>query len=78
MEYDQNIFFEKKIENINEIVLLRDNWRVSWFVVDGVPHIQLMEKLKNLFKIHQLMMENIIYTTQKPKAEEYPEHLFMY
>lgn len=77
MEYDQNTFSEKKIENISEIVLSKENEKVSWFVVDGVHDIQLMEKLQNLFNIHPLAMEDIVHTTQRPKAEEYPEHLFI-
>lgn len=60
-----------------KIVLSKENERVSWFVVVGVHDIQLMEKLQNLFNVHPLTMEDIVHTTQRPKAEEYPEHLFI-
>jgi magnesium transporter len=77
MEYDNNTFSEKKIENINEIVLSKQSDKISWIIVDGVHDIQLMEAIQNLFNIHPLAMEDIVHTTQRPKAEEYPEHLFI-
>jgi magnesium transporter len=77
MEYDNNTFSEKKIENINEIVLSKQSDKISWIIVDGVHDIQLMEAIQNLFNIHPLAMEDIVHTTQRPKAEEYPGHLFI-
>lgn len=77
IEYDQNSFLEKKIINLNEILFSKDNEKVSWITIDGVHDIQLMEKIQEYFTIHPLAMEDIVHTTQRPKAEEYPRQLFI-
>lgn len=77
IEYDQNSFTEKKIDNLNEILFSKENEKVSWITIDGVHDIQLMERIQSYFNIHPLAMEDIVHTTQRPKAEEYPDQLFI-
>lgn len=76
-EYDQNSVSEKKVEDLREILLSKENNKVSWVIVEGVHDIELMEKIQNYFNIHPLAMEDIVHTTQRPKAEEYQDKLFI-
>lgn len=75
MEYDQSSFTEKKVLDLKEISLSDE--KISWVIVDGVHDIQLMEKIQSYFDIHPLAMEDIVHTTQRPKAEEYQNQLFI-
>lgn len=77
IEYDQNSFTEKKIDKLDEILFSKENEKVSWITIDGVHDIQLMEKIQNYFNIHPLAMEDIVHTTQRPKAEDYQDKLFI-
>lgn len=77
IEYDQNSYLEKKIDNLNEILFSKANEKVSWITIDGVHDIKLMEKIQSYFNVHPLAMEDIVHTTQRPKAEEYPDQLFI-
>lgn len=77
LEYDQNSFIEKQIDNIDNILISKENEKVSWINVEGVHDIQLMEKIQSYFNIHPLAMEDIVHTTQRPKAEEYSDQLFI-
>lgn len=77
IEYDQNSYLEKKIDDLNEILFSKENEKVSWITIDGVHEIKLMEKIQSYFNIHPLAMEDIVHTTQRPKAEEYQEQLFI-
>ncbi|MCX8105768.1 MAG: magnesium/cobalt transporter CorA [Ignavibacterium album] len=77
LEYDQNSFIEKQIDNIDDILISKENEKVSWINVEGVHDIQLMEKIQSYFNIHPLAMEDIVHTTQRPKAEEYSDQLFI-
>ncbi len=76
-EYDKDTFSERNINDITEIKTSLENDKVSWILVDGVHNIELMEKFQNYFNIHPLAMEDIVHTTQRPKAEEYQEQLFI-
>ncbi len=76
-EYDKDTFSERNVNDITEIKTSLENDKASWILVDGVHNIELMEKFQNYFNIHPLAMEDIVHTTQRPKAEEYQEQLFI-
>jgi magnesium transporter len=50
---------------------------VSWINVDGLHDIKMISKLGNLFEIHPLMLEDILNTKHRPKAEEFSNLLLL-
>ena len=50
---------------------------VTWINVDGLADIALIEAVGKLFNIHQLALEDVINVHQRPKVEEFDEHLFI-
>lgn len=49
----------------------------QWVVVNGVHDPKTMEILGESFEIHPLVMEDIMSTDQRPKVEEYQNHLYI-
>ncbi|SFN27890.1 magnesium/cobalt transporter CorA [Proteiniclasticum ruminis] len=47
-----------------------------WLNLDEEDPV-LLKKICELFKIHQLVQEDILLKGQRPKVEEYPHHLFI-
>lgn len=50
---------------------------VRWIDVEGVHDVELLKRLGEQFRIHQLVMEDILQTAQRPKMEEYGDFLFL-
>jgi magnesium transporter len=50
--------------------------RVNWFNVDGLSDVTIIEKLQTHFCLHSLLVDDIL-SDQRPKAEEYEDHLFV-
>ncbi|MCB9233553.1 MAG: magnesium/cobalt transporter CorA [Bacteroidia bacterium] len=50
--------------------------QVTWINVDGVHQPEIVEAIGNHFGLHQLVMEDILNTRQRPKAEDYGEYIY--
>lgn len=50
---------------------------VTWINVNGLSQTDQIEKLGKHFKLHPLILEDIVDTNQRPKIDEYPEYLFI-
>ena len=51
--------------------------RVTWINIDGLSLTDQIEKLGNNYKLHPLILEDIVDTSQRPKIDEYPDYLFV-
>lgn len=51
--------------------------KVIWYNVDGLHDPNLMMKFRDFWKIHPLIMEDVMNTGQRSKVEEIDEHLFV-
>ena len=61
---------------VEELADLRGRWPVLWIDVVGVGHAESVEAIGSLFGLHRLALEDVINVHQRPKVEEYPDHLF--
>ena len=77
IDYDDTSFTEKQNESINECFPLRDNAAATWINIDGVHQIENIEKVGEYFKIHPLVLEDIMNTGQRPKMEDFDNYLFI-
>ncbi len=50
---------------------------VTWVNIEGVSQLSLMQKIGDCFDIHPLVLEDIVNSEQRPKAEEYETFLFV-
>lgn len=50
---------------------------VTWVDVYGLGNIDLIKTIGERFDIHELALEDIINVHQRPKLEEYDDHLFI-
>jgi len=77
IDYDQENFEEKQIESVDDILKYKDNDTITWVIIEGLVNVEIVEKIGTLFGIHQLVLEDILNTHQRPKFEEYDDHLFI-
>ena len=54
-----------------------DATRVTWIDVQGLADVETLRAIGDLFGLHPLALEDVVNTPQRPKVEEFEEHLFV-
>jgi len=75
--YSGSSFREAKVANIKEAVSLRDKSLVTWLNIDGVHQPEIIEQVGKQFGIHPLVLEDIVYTEQRPKIDDLDYYIFV-
>ena len=77
IDYSKGKFEEKRIQSIDEILDYKDSETVTWVIIEGLADVNIVERIGAIFGIHQLVLEDILNTNQRPKFEEYDDHLYI-
>jgi magnesium transporter len=77
IDYYGDYFQEKHVETIEEVFQFSDTSTTTWINLDGIHQLDLIEKLGKHFKIHPLVLEDIVNTGQRPKMEDFGDYLFI-
>ncbi|MEX0714353.1 MAG: magnesium/cobalt transporter CorA [Pirellulales bacterium] len=52
-------------------------WPVTWVNVEGLGDAATIRELGRLFALHPLALEDVVNVHQRPKVEQYGDHLFV-
>ena len=77
IDYDENQYDEREIKNIEDCFPYKDSPSISWINIDGVHQVDVIEKLGAHFVLHPLLQEDVVNTHQRPKFDEFDDHLFI-
>ena len=77
IDYSKDVLQEAQIESVEELLRFRDSDTVTWVIVEGLANVDVVERIGEIFGIHQLVLEDILNTHQRPKFEEYEGYLFI-
>jgi magnesium transporter len=77
IRYGGDSIFEGEFDTFEGLMQSYDPSMVNWINVDGLGDVELLRKLGDAFNIHPLALEDVLNTTQRPKAEQYPDHFFI-
>ncbi len=77
IDYSKKTANEQQIDSIDEILKYKDSDTVTWVIIEGLAKVDIVESIGKIFDIHQLVLEDILNTHQRPKFEEYEDHLFI-
>jgi len=77
--YDKNKFEERdvKSDEIRKFFPLKDRPGVTWINVNGVHDVRLIEEIGKNYGLHKLVLEDIVNTEQRPKANNFGDYLFI-
>ena len=62
---------------LDDVNRLADSFPNLWINVTGLADIDVIRSLAERFSLHDLALEDVFHTHQRPKAEEYPGHHFI-
>jgi magnesium transporter len=77
IDYDEEQFQEKEVETIDKVFPFSDKSTATWINLDGIHQVDNIEKIGKHFKIHPLVLEDIMNTGQRPKMEDFNNYLFL-
>jgi magnesium transporter len=77
IDYSKENIEERQIQSVDEVLKYRDSETVTWVMVEGLADVGIVESIGVLFNVHQLVLEDILNTHQRPKFEEYDDHLYI-
>jgi len=77
MDYDESRIEEKELDSADQCGAYRDKPTVTWVNVDGVHEPSVIENIGRCYDLHPLLLEDILHTIQRPKAEDFESYVFM-
>ena len=77
IDYSKENIEEQQIQSVDEILKFKDSETVTWVIIEGLTNVDIVERIGTIFDIHQLVLEDILNTHQRPKFEEYDDHLYI-
>ena len=77
IDYDQDNIKKRDLKNVEEAFPFKDTPTVSWLNLTGLHDIEILEKIGTRYNIHPLILEDILNTDQRPKAEIFDEYIFI-
>lgn len=75
-DYDESHIDEIAIKDVEESRTYLDDSSKTWLKVCGLHDIKKLKTIWSYFDLHPLMQEDIVNTTQRPKAELYENSMF--
>ena len=77
MDYSSKKLTEHKTDNVEEVFKYRDTKTLSWLNVTGIHDKSTIKKIGDHFRLHPLLLEDLMNTRQRPKLEVYKNEIFM-
>jgi len=77
IDYNEATFTEQVVASVGVCIPYKNKPSITWINLDGVHNVPVLEKLGDCFGLHRLVLEDILNTDQRPKAEDYGEYLYI-
>ncbi len=77
IDFSSDGFYENDIHRLEELVPFKREDTITWIDIVGASQIETLDKIGKLFNIHNLVLEDMLNTTHRPKLEDYGEYLFL-
>lgn len=75
--YDQNGNQEFNINDLTACSAMADSQSISWVNVDGIHNAEVIAEIGRQFKIHSLVLEDVMNSTSRPKVEIFDDYIFI-
>lgn len=68
---------EEQITDLSAIPRFLERWPVTWINVDGLGDVPTITKIGQFLGLHPLALEDAVHVNQRPKVDQYDNHLFI-
>ncbi len=77
IEYGPDRLAERQFQSIDDSRTFEPTQPVVWLNVHGLHEPEVMAEIGRRFKLHPLVLEDILNTDQRPKFDDYGDYLFL-
>ncbi len=77
INYDAQHCDEKHEISIDAVEGIENKSIVSWINVNGIHDVEVIKQLGERIALHPLVMEDLVNVRQRPKLEDFDDHLFI-
>ena len=74
IDYTKEHAKERIVKRVEDCFPYKEKKSVTWINIDGLHDVKVIEKLGEHFKLHPLLLEDILNTGQRPKMEDYEDY----
>jgi magnesium transporter len=75
IDYNQENCLRQQLNTPEECANYLDTNSVSWIDVQGLGCLDVLQRIGDVFKLHPLLLEDVVNVAERPKVEEYEEQL---
>ncbi len=68
---------ERQVQSVSECIPFDSQVPVTWLNVDGSHQVEILEEIGSRLDIHPLVLEDILDPSQRPKIDDFDQHLFI-
>ncbi|PWN07134.1 magnesium/cobalt transporter CorA [Rhodohalobacter mucosus] len=76
-DFDEDFYEAIPITKIEKSEPYLTSKSKTWIQVNGLHDVDKLKSVWEYFSLHPLVQEDIVSTTQRPKTELYPDHMYM-
>ena len=76
-DYNLDRIEEKDLLKIEDAFIYKSTDSITWININGLNHINEIEKIGKHYNLHPLILEDIVNTSQRPKIDEYDDYIFV-
>ena len=77
IDFDAHELKEYHRLDVDDLLKLPPSPAMRWVQITGVHDATLINRIGDHYQIHQLVLEDIVHTSQRPKLDEYPDYLYL-
>jgi magnesium transporter len=77
LDYDESGVREKNRAALDECSAFRDSESVTWIDIEGLQDIPLLDGLGKCYRLHPLVLEDILNTDQRPKSDDMESYFYV-
>jgi magnesium transporter len=75
--YSEAMLQEKVLTPKEEFSFSPSERKLTWVSIHGIHDIVPLKQIATAFQLHPLVLEDVVNTEQRPKVEDYEQHLFL-
>ncbi|MEJ1222950.1 magnesium/cobalt transporter CorA [Sediminicola sp. 1XM1-17] len=77
IDFDADNLQESAVQTVKEVLEYQEKPTVTWFNVDGLHNIAVMEEISKGFQIERLILADVMDTQARPKVHEYANCIYL-
>jgi magnesium transporter len=75
--YSPQEAIDVRIDDPKQLLQYLHRYPVTWVNVDGLGDPGVIQAIGEIFNIHRLALEDVVHVRQRPKLDEFPQHLYI-